>query len=299
MMAFPQLTGRWPLVVVVCLYSGFAQAQNVPALPVRASLSTTNLLPVPQSPVEFFRRLLVMSAAERDQSLAGRTPESRDKIMAKVREYLALDPDERELRLQATELRWYLMPLLRTAPGDRDPNLTLVPARLRALVKSRLMQWDILPPRFQQEFLANDNTFHYFALATATVVTNAEQQQIVDRFNEFLALTPKEKQHVLETLSDAERGQMEKTLEEFKHLPPAQRRLCIHNFARFAGMSAGQRAEFLRNADSWSRMSPADRQAWRDLVDKVPAWPPLPTPAIMPTAAHLTTQTGQAAMATN
>ena len=31
------------------------------------------------------------------------------------------------------------------------------------LVKSRLAQWDLLPPPLQQEFLANEKTLHYLA----------------------------------------------------------------------------------------------------------------------------------------
>ncbi len=85
------------------------------------------------------------------------------------------------------------------------------------------------------------------------------------------------KQAALNTLSDAERGQMEKTLQAFDKLPPDQRDECIRAFAKFAGMSASEKREFLKNAERWSQMSPAERQAWRDLVANVPEWPPLPT----------------------
>jgi len=259
----------------------------------------TNLLPIQQSPVDFFRKLLVMPPAERIRSLTNRPPESRERIMAKVREYLALDPDERELRLRATELRWYLIPLLRTPQSDRDPNLSLVPADLRDLVHSRLTQWDLLPPALQREFLANDKTLHYFTLASPTVQTNADQQQIADEFNQFLELTPGEKRHVLATLSSAERAQMEKTLETFNQLPLGQRNRCIRNYAKFAGMTAEERAEFLKNADNWSKMSPKDRQAWRDLVEHVPLWPPVPAAILPPPPPHFTPRSARGAMATN
>jgi hypothetical protein len=45
-------------------------------------------------------------------------------------------------------------------------------------------------------------------------------------------------------------------------------------------MSAAERAEFLKNAEHWSQMSPNERQTWRDLVAQVPVWPPLPSPAV-------------------
>jgi hypothetical protein len=254
-----------------------------------SSAAAITLLPMPppvpqiQSPVTFFRQLLAMSPSERIISLTNRTPETRARIMAKVHEYLVLSPDERELRLRSTELRWYLTPLFRMAPADREPRLALVPDDMRALVKSRLTQWDLLPPPLQQEFLANDRALHYFAHieTTNSATTSSEQQTIAGQFNQIFELTPEEKQQALKTLSNAERAQMEKTLQAFGQLPPRQRLLCVKNYARFTGMSPAERADFLKNAQRWSQMSPQERQTWRDLVANVPLWPPLP-PTILP-----------------
>src|ERR1019366_7847670 len=73
-------------------------------------------LPPAQSPISFFRDLLAMNGAERKQALTNRSPEGQKLILDKVREYESLPPDERELRLRVTELRWYLVPLM-TAPA--------------------------------------------------------------------------------------------------------------------------------------------------------------------------------------
>ena len=109
-----------------------------------------------------------------------------------------------------------------------------------------------------------------------------QPRKIAANVNQFFALTPEEKQSALDTLSDAERQQMEKTLQAFGQLPPDQREECERAFAKFAGMSASEKEEFLRNARRWAQMSPADRQAWRDLVKNVPEWPPLPPGFITP-----------------
>jgi hypothetical protein len=69
---------------------------------------------------------------------------------------------------------------------------------------------------------------------------------------------------------------MEKALQSFDKLSPQQRDECVRAFAKFAGMNAAERAEFLKNAQRWSQMQPAERQAWRDLVVNVPEWPPMP-----------------------
>ena len=264
-----------------------AQAQSLPTpASVRFSAAPTNILPpLPQaqSPVNFFRHLLAMSSAERTASLTNRPVEVRARILAKVREYQALGPDERELRLRATDLRWHLTPLLRVPVTERDRRLALVPDDLRGLVTTRLAQWDILPPPLQQEFLANDKVLHSFAHVEGTnqPAPTPEQQQIAEQFNRFFELTTAEKQQTLGTLSAAERAQMEKTLQSFEKLPPQQRIICVRNYAKFAGMTAAERAEFLKNAENWSQMSPRERQTWRDLVAHVPQWPPMP-PATVP-----------------
>jgi len=274
---------------------------NLPA-PHRVASAPANILPpLPQTkpPVEFFRELLAMTPAEQENYLTNRPPEIRSRILAKIHEYQALDPDEREMRLRATELRWYLPPLLRTVPTNRADRLAAVPDDLRDLVKARLVQWDILPPPLQQEFLENERTLRYFThvdstngpptpvsgwqpappdsdLARWNALSDEQRQRITDRFNQFFELAPVEKQETLDTLSPVERRQMEKTLQTFGQLPAPQRVQCIRAFTEFAGMSPQERAEFLKNAERWSQMSPQERQTWRDLVANVPKWPPLP-----------------------
>ena len=290
---------------VFCLAAAtavFMAHAQTPPVSAKFFAGETNLPPLPPvvlSPVDFFRQLLAMSPAERNQSLTNRAPEARARILAKVREYQALGPDERELRLRATELRWYLMPLLRSPPGERAAQLAQVPPDLRELAQTRLTQWDLLPPPLQQEFLANDKTLHYFAqVETTNAPANPDHQKIAEQFNQFFEFTPAEKQQTLGTLSEAERAQMEKTLQSFEQLPPEQRRQCVRNYAKFAGMSGTERAEFLKNAENWTKMSPQERQTWRDLVAHVPLWPPLPPP-VMPPLPDVTPKVHRANVATN
>jgi len=281
-----------------------AQDSTSPSPPAKLLSAPTNLMPPPpQSPVRYFRQLLAMTPQERENFLTNRAPEIRERILAKIREYLALAPDERELRLDATELRWYLLPLLRESPTNSEARLAQVPDNLRDLVRNRLEQWDALPPQSRQEFLDIEPTLHYFSHVELTntppepgtqpgpgdaaqarwqALSEDVRQKITAQFNQFFELTPDEKQKTLNTLSDAERVQMEKTLQSFDKLPSAQRAQCIRAFTEFAGMSPAERAEFLKNAERWSQLPPKERQAWRDLVAQVPLWPPLPTANIMP-----------------
>ncbi|MDD5139675.1 MAG: DUF3106 domain-containing protein [Verrucomicrobiales bacterium] len=300
---------RWWLVFCAAgqlLVSPLPAEDSTNAAPPAKSFSSPRHRP-PQSahgksPVDFFRQLLAMTPEERDELLTNHPPEIRTRILVKVGEYEALNPNERELRLRATELRWYLMPLLRDSPTNRAARLAHVPDDLRELVQDRLSEWSILPTTMQQEFLENEHILHYFAhvdtsnspsenfgrepsdaeRARWNALSEPERRQVAAGFNHFFELTPDEKQKTLGTLSEAERRQMQKTLLAFDKMPPSQRAECVSAFARFASMTAPEKAEFLKNAERWSQMSPAERQAWRDLVVNVPQWPPLPIGFVVP-----------------
>jgi hypothetical protein len=295
MNGFLQRRGWLFLFAAATMLVSSATAQNVTNLVLHGGpfVAPAAIKP-PPSPMDYFRRLLAASPQERQILLAKKKPQVRQRILAKVNEYAALDPQECELRLRATELHLYLMPLLRAAPGDRAPQLALVPDNIRDLVKSRLMLWETLPPPLQQEFLDNEHVMSYFSGVDSTNkfagtpgLSDAEQSRwnalpdnkrnaMTAQFNQFFELSSFEKQKALDALSDNEREQMEKTMQTLDKLPPPQQILCLLSYTKFAGMSPEERAEFLKNAQRWTNMSPADRKAWIDLAAHVPQWPPSP-----------------------
>jgi len=263
------------------------------------------------SPIGFFRELLAMNAAARDQALTNRSPAIRTQIMAKVREYESLKPDERELRLRVTELRWYLRPLMSSPATNRPAQLATIPEMHRPLVEDRLQAWDKLSPDLQKELLANEATLRYLteiegrtdeqrrqALEAIPPASRPALEKGIDKwsstsedqrrrmlscFREFFELTPQEKQKVLGTLSGLERSQIERTMRAFDSLPPDQRDQCIQSLGKFAGLSPAERQQFLRSAERWKLMSPSERQVWRELVRNLPPrLPPRPPPPLPP-----------------
>lgn len=286
--------GSWLVTALVLnwllVLPAFGQAGGNTAIPIATSNlrsdSAAPPLPLSRSPIESFRELLVMPVEERNKALAIRPPEAQQRILAKVHEYTALNPEERELRLLATELRWYLLLLMDGPATNRAVQLELIPAQMRELVKDRLQRWDLLPPPLRQQMRESGHAVAYFSQVNAAVsrehaLSDEQRRKLTERFNRFIELTPREREKALGTLSDAERRQMEKTLDAFSTLPPRQRDQCLRSFASFAGLSQPEREQFLQNAERWAQMSLAERQAWRELVSRVPKLPPLP-PGLIP-----------------
>jgi len=234
-----------------------------------------------------------MNSEERNKALAKSSPEMRKRITAKLREYQSMRPEERESRLRATELSWYLQPLMRVAPTNRAALVERVPPGLRGDVESRLHEWDQLPAHSQVEILTNEVALRYFGgaerVVTPNTVTNMsperlarleagiaqwralpqdKRQETLDRFNHFIKLRLEEQKKALNKLSDQDRAQMEKTLRSYDDLSPEQREQCLRSFEKFAEMTLAERQQFLKNAERWKVMSPSERQAWTDLVRK-------------------------------
>jgi hypothetical protein len=269
-------------------------ATNAPT-PRSASVSPPPALVFPppsKAPVELFRELLAMNLSERHQALSNRPPEVRKQILAKLREYETLKPDERELRLKVTELRWYLYPLMRTPLSNRVDLLSRVPAADRQLVEDRLREWDKLSPEAQKELLKYDAAIaHLPDLQRGTnqpspsravemkvkqwqALPEEQRQKLKARAELYFNLTEAEQKRVLSTLSEPERQQIARTLDKFKQLDPGQRARCMQSFDKFASLSPTERQEFLKNAERWALMKPAEREQWRQLVNTAQILPP-------------------------
>jgi len=261
-----------------------------------AELPVANPAPMPplRSPVDFFRDLLAMNPAEWRNFLTNRPPETQKLILAKLHEYASLTPEECKLRLEVTELHYYLLRLLAAPTTNRAVQLDQIPPATRKLVQDRLEQWDSLPDDLKQRLRENEEMIRYFtgralhsaprpdqppeqispsdrqkldhALRRWQSLSQEQRALVLKRFKELFELTPHEKANVLGTLTDSERHQMEKTLESFGNLTPIQRVQCFRSFEKFTELSLKERQQFLKDAGRWEAMTPTQRQTWRDLV---------------------------------
>lgn len=261
-------------------------------------------LPKYQSPVEFFRELLSATPAERDELLKERREAHRAVILAKIEEYTILPPPVREWRLKATELRYYLIPLMKRPPDQRGRLVDMIPETDRPLVQSRLRQWDALPEAERDAMLESQIALRYLArpanvaprppgatpdpklqqLETTAAnwqsLSKADQDSIAQQFNSFFALSRLEKQKTIALFTGAERAQLQQTVRSFEGMSDQDRNKCLVAMKEIVQMSATERAAFLRNVERWNALSEGDRHQWRALVAKVPPLPPGFPPAV-------------------
>jgi hypothetical protein len=258
--------------------------------------------PDESSPVDFFRRLMEMDSSERKKALAEKTEQESRYIQTRLRQYELMPLEEREIRLRILEMRWYLVPLMRADPEERDPQLERLPELERRLIRQRLEFWDQLPAALQRDILENGVFIQFFIpfetsspaqkklirekilqrsslastepLAKWRTLPPEQRRKMFRHFQEFFQLPNQEKEKTLQTMSETERRKMEQTLKAFERLSPRQRRDCIESFRRFASMSDAEIAQFLKNVERWKAMTPGERKTWRELVTRLPPLPP-------------------------
>ena len=266
------------------------------------------LPPLPTSPVSTFRMLLATNEAGRNQWLALYKPAQRQYLESKVAEFAALNSEERNARLQALQLRWYLPQLMKMSPADRAVRLAKIPQPDRALLEGKLRTWTILPPGIRQDLLENQLAISVFVSAkqggtndagltglTAAKRKELEEQsqrlkelpearraQVIANYERFFGMPTQEQSQALRKLTPQETAQMQQTLTSFNQLSSEQRKEALAGFRKFSELSSIERAAFLQTAERWQAMTETDRENWRKMVSRLRSAgaipPPLPTP---------------------
>lgn len=259
--------------------------------------------------MEDFRRLLAMSSEERELDLANKPPGFRDMLLAKLKEYDALTPEQQELRIRSTELRFDMMYLLRASPERRSEKLERMPEDRRKLAEARLEQWDKLPEELKQDVLEHQSTLSYVVRVEAAPAAAKEdvfasmspeyrekvksrievinglpkekRNEMLSAFHKLFDFSDGEQQEILVKLNQAEREKVEKKLAEFEKLSPEDRRKCMDSAHKFNNLTANEQAKFMEAAERWGKMSEEERNTWRNLIKQMPM-PPLPPGAKPP-----------------
>ncbi len=287
------------------------QVRSGPPMPQQATLP-----PVPKvrTPTDRFRELLAANFEQREALLSRKTPAARTLIEAKLLEFGALRPDEREIRLRLAQFQDSLRTLLPLTPTERGPLIAAVPEEDIPWIEERLAAWDLLPEAERRDVLESERRLSWFVRQAevssdrqrveaymATLSPSAQQvaREQMERwlalplaerskkaaaFSRFFDLTVDERQAALGTMSQTERLQMERALSDFAALTPDARERCVRGFQKFEALSPAEREQFLRRAERWKAMSPNDRAAWRRLVEKAltsPRKPPFPAEETM------------------
>lgn len=237
--------------------------------------------------------LLATNIAGREAWLAAKPAASRAAIEAKLREYEAMSPEQRDQKLRASQISWYLPPLIKMPATNRAAILGAIPEEDRKVIEMRLGQLSILPPPMLNQIVTNRNLLRWIdngqpgasnALAQVSPDQKRLAEQVYPVWKKLLELPPARRTEPLSKLNDTDRTNMEMTLNKLGNLSGEERAQARAGFKKFAELSASERESFLSSAKRWQDMSEKDREVWRNVaatLQRPPASisPPLPPPA--------------------
>jgi hypothetical protein len=205
--------------------------------------------------------------------LAARSPENREVLEPKLREYLALPEGTRNSQLNGLELRWYLRNLIGLPAELRAERVAKAPEVLRNVLQERLAVWDQMSTNSQKQILANE-VIDYLVSSPPSPTQSFDPQ---DTYLEAFFNLPEDKQQkALNAIQPQERVEVNKTLTAIRQLPPNERAQTMAAVGKFAKMNEGERRVFMDKVNRWKKMSTREKEAWRNLAKDLPDLPPLP-----------------------
>lgn len=266
------------------------------------------LEPGKASPVDYMRRILAAGPEERAQLLEGRSDRWRSFILEKVAEYESLPEDVRESRLLATQIRYYMRPLIGMTPEDRAPFFEAMSEGDRTAIQSNLKRWDALPDADKVLLLDHERSLSNFLrlerqsresrlfslnryseearkklesdIQAWQALPEEQRRRMFEHFLDFFEMTEKARENALDYLPEAKRKSMESVMEEIQAMPATHRQDALEGARKFGEMTPSERARFLIKAENWLKLSEEERAALRRLA--YPPMPPTPMPPLPP-----------------
>lgn len=268
----------------------------------------TNRVPQPpvpisaQTPADFFEALLKLSPAELEQYLQERPEPQRTILRARVAEFSQMSEFEREVRLRIWRLRYYFGLLVRIPASGRESWIKQVPEPYRWAVAERLESWDRLPEQIRKDILENERILEFLLPVTGgpplpphpglaslqgqqvnqdelrlwEELPPERRKEVLQEFGKLFSLSDKERLELLRSTANHHRERIRALLTQVESMSASDRELCLRALERLASMPPDEQVKFFKKAEIWIRLSPDQRRAWRQLMDKLPPLPPLP-----------------------
>lgn len=246
------------------------------------SLMGINELDSSHSPISKFRTILNWSPEERSQFVKKQPANVQRILERKIMEYEALSESQREFRLIATELHFYLDPLL---VGNRniDPSAVQeVPPHLRKYIDQSVGFWNRIKPAHRDLLLAKKEAVSYL-ISISSRLYDLEKLMPKpapewDNLYNFLQLPHNKQLSFMKAYQIKPSIEMEKLLVAFQGLEDEEKRNCAHAFVCYLSFPNNLKTQFVDGLAEWSQKKPSERSIWREIASKYPRIRPVPVP---------------------
>jgi hypothetical protein len=297
-----QLTAYVCFISVVSLVLLGQEARKLPPLRTASVRNSPALPQVKDSPIEHLRHLLNADREKLASMLEQHSSSTRAFWERKLAEYTALEKQERDRRLRDAQRHWYLMLLLRSEPAERESKLLNIPAPDRALIATRIRDWEALSADLQRDVMTYLPALRYFgrlvsmnSRARKQALEHAQRagndltdmpkgweqldpgyrSSMFRAYQQFFVLEKQERSQVLVNIPTPQRQTLQARLEKLEGMAPEVRRKCLEALQTYAEMTPEERTLFQVTAARWKKMHPSEHSIWKKLVRRVPPMPPV------------------------
>ena len=282
-------------------------SNDPPKLPDQSKQTILNHIFDKPSPVEKFRHLLNVNPSELESELDTFPKETRSRINAKISEYRELSVEQRHQKLMATELRWYLPPLLNIDQETRDLHLKKLDPGLANVILQRLKTWDSLPDELKSSSLKSGLIIGHLSkaplqnpplpnTARTEVVTSVTahsapklpstsedgksvdkaipvSQERLQRLQAYFEMSQEAKNATLKDASVMNDPIFISRLNWLENMPEVLRERVLSHLIRFQDLSNKEKKAFGQSIKTWNRLPKSEKQALRNLVKRTPPFP--------------------------
>lgn len=243
-----------------------------------------------KSPVAQFRDLLSYSEDQQRAFVIKQAPEIQSILSSKLDEYRNLPSAQREFKLVATELHFYLDPVLKSHENIDRTLFSQAPSHVQHYLNMAVEFWNGLSIPHRDLLLSKKAAVSY--LISLSYKSGESQsydpsKSEWDGLYSFLLMPSDQQKAFLDSVDVNPSGTINKILTAFENLDEEERKRCAHAFVCYLSFPPQLKKQLNDGLHSWAEKPPIERSLWREIAEKYPKITPIPLPPgmeVSPTA---------------
>lgn len=242
-----------------------------------------------QSPVSHFRTILLKEKSERESFVIRQTPPVQSVLRRKIKEYEAMPATEREFRLTATELHYYLDPIFVDNRPVSTQSISGIPPHLKVYANRAVGFWNQLETAHRDLLLSKKEAVSYlvgisYRSKTLESLTPKPSKEWNGLYH-FLLLSEENQEKFCRYHGLQISPEMNELLGYLNKLDMEKRKRCAHAFVCYLSFPSDLKNRFQSGVNDWAAKKPYERSIWREIAGKYPKINPVPFPPGMQSAA--------------
>jgi hypothetical protein len=232
------------------------------------------------SPIEHFRIVLNLSSEDLEKYILRQKPHVQPILRKKIEEYASLSRAEKDFRLRATELHYYLDSLLEHNSTVSLDSLPPLPESLKEEIMRAVHFWNNLSNAQRDLLFTKKATISYLvSLSRENVPPLPVNRPAISpewaNMYHFLQLPYEKQKEFLGSDKLNQAPKMGKVLEAFSKLSVDEKERCANALVCFLSFPRDLQDRVADGLTYWNSLDPSERTVWREIAGRSPAILPM------------------------